>query len=272
MLLYLYSIIAGLIQSITEFLPVSSSGHLVILHDFLNFDMGNTLAFDVALHLGTALALIIYFRRTIKQYLLSLIYVFVPNKQANQRDLKDILLIIYGTIPAVILGFILDRFADEFFRKTEVVVVSLVVGALLFFIVEKTAKHTRDYTGMSMGKALYIGLAQALALIPGVSRSGITIIAGMSVDLKRSEAAKFSFLLSIPVVLGAGVLKLSSVAWFRLPASELIAIGLGFLVSAIAGYVVIKFFLKYIQSHKLNIFGWYRIALALIIIVLLQLL
>ncbi|KKR07541.1 MAG: Undecaprenyl-diphosphatase [Parcubacteria group bacterium GW2011_GWC2_39_14] len=267
MLLYLYSIIAGLIQAITEFLPVSSSGHLIILHDILNFQVGNTLAFDVALHLGTALALIIYFRRDIWKYILAVIEIFIPKRPVNQRDLKDVMLIIYASIPAVILGFLLNKFAPTMFRQTEVVVVTLVVVALLFFIVEKTAKHTGDYTGMSIGKAFYIGCAQALALIPGVSRSGITIIAGMSADLKRSEAAKFSFLLSIPVVLGAGVLEMFDIAWTKLSNQEIMSIIVGFVVSATVGFVVIKFFLKYIEHHKLNVFGWYRIGLALVLII-----
>ncbi|KKQ79369.1 MAG: Undecaprenyl-diphosphatase [Parcubacteria group bacterium GW2011_GWC2_38_7] len=271
MLLYLYSIVAGLIQAVTEFLPVSSSGHLVILHDFVNFNIGNTLAFDVALHLGTALALIIFFRKDIWKYILAVLNVFIPKRQVNQRDLKDAMLIVYGSIPAVIFGFLLKKFAPTMFRQTEVVVITLVVVAILFFVVEKTAKHTRDYTGMSIGKALYIGCAQVLALIPGVSRSGITIIAGMSADLKRSEAAKFSFLLSIPAVLGAGLLEMFDIAWTKLPNQEIIGIIVGFVVSAVIGFVVIKFFLKYVEHHKLNVFAWYRICLALILLLWLYL-
>lgn len=271
MMLYLYSIIAGLIQAVTEFLPVSSSGHLIILHDFLDFHIGDTLAFDVALHLGTALALIIYFHKDIWKYILAVLEIFIPKRPVNQRDLKDVMLIIYASIPAVILGFLLDRFAPTMFRQTEVVVITLVVVAILFFVVEKTAKHTRDYTGMSIGKAIYIGCAQALALIPGVSRSGITIIAGMSTDLKRSEAAKFSFLLSIPAVLGAGLLEMFDMAWTKLPNHEIMGITVGFVVSSVIGFIVIKFFLKYIEHHKLNIFGWYRICLALVLIIWLYL-
>jgi len=265
MMLYLYSLIAGLIQAVTEFLPVSSSGHLVILHDLLGFRIGDTLAFDVALHLGTALALIIYFRSEIAKYIKAVYEIFIPKQLVNQRDLKDIMLIIYGSIPAVVAGVLIDKFASTLFRQSEIVIISLVVVALLFFVVEKTAKHTRDYTGMSIGKALYIGCAQALALIPGVSRSGITIIAGMSADLKRSEAAKFSFLLSIPAVLGAGILKINNIAWTKLPTNELISFIIGFVVAAGIGFIVIKYFLQYIQHHKLNVFGWYRIGLAIVL-------
>ena len=186
MLLYLYSIISGIVQAATEFLPVSSSGHLVVLHEILDFNIGDTLAFDVALHLGTALALIIFFRKEIFVYLKAIVTIFIPKQKVNQRDLKDVMLIIYASIPAMILGFIFSKFSIDSLRQVEVVVITLVVVALLFFAVERTAKQTRDYTGMGIGKALYIGCAQALALIPGVSRSGITIIAGMSLDLNRS--------------------------------------------------------------------------------------
>jgi undecaprenyl-diphosphatase len=267
MLLYLYSIVAGVLQGITEFLPVSSSGHLVILHDILNFNIGDSLAFDVSLHLGTALAVIIFFWSYIWKYIVAVVSVFIPKKKINQADLKDSLLIIYATIPAVIVGFLVDKFVKDFFRNTETVIITLVIGAILFFLVEKFAKHTRDFTGMNIGKAMFIGFAQALALIPGVSRSGITIIAGMSVDLKRSEAAKFSFLLSIPAVLGAGVLKMFGVAWTRLPSSEIWAFFVGFMVSLIVGFFVIKFFLKYVEHHKLNVFGWYRLGLAAVLVI-----
>jgi undecaprenyl-diphosphatase len=266
-MLYLYSIIAGIIQGITEFLPISSSGHLVVLHNILQFSVGDSLAFDVALHLGTALAVIIYFWTYIKKYIIAVVSVFIPKQKYNKADLKDSLLIIYATIPAVIVGFLFDLYVKNLFRNIETVIVTLVIGAILFFLVEKLAKHYRDFTGMNIGKALFIGFAQAVALIPGVSRSGITIVAGMSMNLKRTEAAKFSFLLSIPAVLGAGALKMMGVAWTKLPAMELYSFALGFVVSLVVGVLVIKYFLKFLENHKLNVFAWYRIGLAVLLLI-----
>lgn len=267
MFLYLYSIIAGIIQAVTEFLPVSSSGHLVVLHDILRFDIGDSLAFDVALHLGTALAVILFFWSYIKNYLVAVLGAVTPGVKVNQSDLKDALLIIYATIPAVIIGYLMDRFVKDSFRSTEIVIVTLTLGAILFLFVERFAKHTRDFTGMNIGKAMYIGFAQAMALIPGVSRSGITIIAGMSVDLKRYEAAKFSFLLSIPAILGAGLLKMFGIAWTKLPSIEIWSFVIGFFASFIVGYFVIKYFLKFVEHHKLNVFAWYRLVLAAILLI-----
>ena len=137
MLLYLYSIISGIVQAATEFLPVSSSGHLVVLHEILDFHIGDTVAFDVALHLGTALALVIFFRKEIFVYLKAIITIFRPSQKVNQRDLKDIMLIIYGSIPAMILGFVFSKYSVSAFRQVEIVVIMLVAVALLFFAVEK---------------------------------------------------------------------------------------------------------------------------------------
>lgn len=264
---YIYSLILGVIQGITEFLPVSSSGHLIILHNILGFKFTQDLAFDVALHLGTALALIIYFRHDLYGYWIALRKIFQKKgHEVNQRDLKDIMLIVYATIPALVLGFIFDRFIEGYFRSNAIVAITLFVVAILFFVVEKYSLKEHDYTGLNLGKALYIGFAQALALIPGVSRSGITIIAGMSLKLKRSEAAKFSFLLSIPVVLCAGLYKMLGVDWLYLPLDSILDFSIGFVSAAIIGFVAIKYFLKFVEHHKLNIFAWYRIGLALLLI------
>ncbi|NQT49281.1 undecaprenyl-diphosphatase UppP [Candidatus Kuenenbacteria bacterium] len=264
-MLYIYSLILGIVQGITEFVPVSSSGHLVVLHDIINFNVVDSLAFDVALHLGTVLAVIIFFRIEILRYIVAILEIFIPKRKVNRQDLSEVLLIIYATIPAAIIGFLFEDAIKKLFRNTITVIITLVLGAMLFFLVEKYAKHYKNFSGMGIGRALYIGLAQALALIPGVSRSGITIVAGMSVKLKRSEAARFSFLLSAPIILGAGVLKLREIEWSLLPAEEIGMFIIGFISSFIVGFFVIKYFLKFLQHHNLNVFGWYRIGLALLL-------
>jgi len=262
---YIYTLIFAVVQGITEFLPVSSSGHLVVLHDIFQMGTVDNLAFDVALHVGTLLALIIYFRVDLLRYVVAVLELFIPKRPINRADLSDVLFLIYGSIPAALVGFIFAGFIEEKLRSAWVVVVTLFGGAILFFLVERFGKHEHDFTGLGLGRALYIGCAQALALIPGVSRSGITIVAGMSVKLKRTEAAKFSFLLSIPAVFGAGVFEFFDIDWSALSSGVLLSFVIGILVSFLVGYFVIKYFLRFLEHHRLNVFGWYRIGLAVII-------
>lgn len=259
---YIYSILLGVIQGLTEFLPVSSSGHLVVLHDILKFKSIDSVAFDVSLHLGTLLALMVYFRVEILRYLAVIIETFIPGREVNRADRKDVLLLIYASIPAAIFGFIFNEFIESNLRSPLIVAASLLAGAVLFFAVERFAKHARDFTGMNLGKALFVGLAQALALIPGVSRSGITIIAGMAMKLKREEAGRFSFLLSMPVIFGAGIFEFANINWDSLAPAELISFIFGLFSSFIVGYFVVKYFLKFLQRHTLIPFAYYRIALA----------
>ncbi|MBI5076815.1 undecaprenyl-diphosphatase UppP [Candidatus Falkowbacteria bacterium] len=266
-MLYFYSIIFGAIQGLTEFLPVSSSGHLVVLHDILKFQIIDSVAFDVSLHLGTLTALIFYFRVEILRYLAAIIETFIPKREVNQADRRDVLLLIYASIPAGIAGFIFDKFISTNARRVSVVIISLLVVAALFFVVEKFTKHARDFTGMNLGKALFIGFSQMLALIPGVSRSGITIIAGMSLKLKRAEAARFSFLLSMPIIFGAGIFKFLDINWQALAFPELSLFVIGFFFSGIVGYLAVKYCLKFFERHTLIPFAYYRIGLAAVLII-----
>lgn len=265
-MLYLYSLILGIVQGITEFLPVSSSGHLVILHDLFKLNLTSNLAFDVSLHLGTLLALIIYFRIELLKYVAAIVEIFIPKRAVNKADLSDIMLIIYASIPAAAVGVIFGEAIEKFFRQSIVVAATLIIGAVLMFLAEKYCQPKHDFTGMNILKALYIGVAQVLALIPGVSRSGITIVAGMSAKLKREEAAKFSFLLSMPVIFGAGVFNFFEIDWALLKAPELLMFAIGFVSSFVVGFFVIKYFLNWLKNHSLNGFAWYRIGLALVLI------
>jgi undecaprenyl-diphosphatase len=266
-MIFLYSIILGVVQGATEFLPISSSGHLVVLHDILKFQTTNSVAFDVSLHLGTLLALLVYFRVEILRYLAAIIETFIPGREVNKADRQDILLLIYASIPAAIAGFVFNEFIESNLRSPIIVAGALLIGAALFFVVERFSAQTRDFTGMSIGKALFIGFAQALALIPGVSRSGITIIAGMFAKLKRAEAGRFSFLLSIPVIFGAGIFEFINIDWRALAPNEFIAFIIGLASSFVVGYFVVKYFLKFLQRHTLIPFAYYRISLALILII-----
>ncbi|MFA6537106.1 MAG: undecaprenyl-diphosphatase UppP [Patescibacteria group bacterium] len=257
-------ILFGLLQAITEFLPISSSGHLLILHNFWPSAFQDTLTADLALHVGTFLAVLIYFYKDILRYLSAIIEIFIPKREVNRHDLNEVFAIIVATIPAVVVGIIFGDFIENSTRNLPTVLISLVVIAILFLFVEKWKKAgSKEFSGLNFGKALSIGLAQVLAFIPGVSRSGITIIAGLGFDLKKQEAARFAFLLSLPTIFGATLLQIISLDWNLVSDNEKISLFFLIFSSFIFGLLVIKFFLKILQKYSLKPFAYYRIILAL---------
>ena len=281
------SIVLGIIQGITEFLPISSSGHLVLIpHIFGWQDQG--LAFDVALHWGTLIAVLIYFRKDWvdiigKSYLLC--WLHSPDRAVepvaqngftgikprwsqciNIRYLKSDLLfiIIIATIPGVIAGLLLNNYAETVFRNPLIIAGTLFFGATFLFYSDKTGSKKLDLRDLTLKMGIMIGLFQALAIIPGISRSGITITIALLLGMRRTAAAKFSFLLSTPIILGAGIKEFPSLIESGLNINIII----GVLVSAISGYLAIKYMLKYLENRNYNIFVGYRMVLSIIIIVL----
>jgi undecaprenyl-diphosphatase len=256
---YILSILAGIVQGLTEFWPVSSSGHLIIFHDIFNFNLPNELLFDVMLHWGTLLALIIFFYREVWQIICGFFSSLTNWNLKNNSSQRLAWLVIVATIPAVLVGYFLSDVIELYFRSTYVVVVMLVVVAILFFIVEKYTSKIRTVGDLKFRHALYIGIAQILAFIPGTSRSGITMVVGLSSGLKRSQAARFSFIMAIPVIFGAGVKSLFSIG----EASGSIGLMIvGLITSAIVGYFAIKFLLKFLDNHSLKVFAYYRLVIA----------
>ncbi len=265
----LQSIILGIIQGITEFLPISSSGHLILIPNIFGWqDQG--LAFDVALHWGTLIAVVVYFRKDwmkiLKEsYLLNKILNIkypISNIQYLKSDL--LFIIIIATIPGIIAGLLLNTYAETIFRNPLIISVTLFLGAVLLFYSDKIGEKKSDLTNLTLQMGIIIGLFQALAIIPGVSRSGITITAALLLGLRRTDAARFSFLLSTPIILGAGIKEFPSL----LESGLNITILIGVLVSALSGYLAIKYMLKYLENRSYNIFVGYRILLALFIILL----
>lgn len=263
---FLRAFLLGVIQALTEFLPISSSAHLILFREWLGFDALDGLTFDVALHIGTVLALIFYFNRDLRR----LAGGFV--KSLRQPDLRTdtaqrlAWFIIIGTIPAAVLGALFADMIEQVFRNPPVIVVTLVVGGVLFIVVERVCRPQGDVDSVTLRTSLLIGLAQSLALIPGVSRSGITIVAGMGLNLRRSEAARFSFLLSVPIMIGAGTKKALELGQLSLSTEGVLLLLTGTITSAVAGWIVIKYLLKFLQNHKLDVFGYYRFALAVAIL------
>lgn len=262
---YFFAIIAGLIQGITEFLPISSSGHLIIFHDLFRFNLPDDASFDVMLHLGTFLALLLAFWRDIEKIIRGFFSSLFNWNWSNNYNQRLAWLVIIGIIPAIIAGYFLDDLITAYLRLDLVVAIMLIAVGILFFIAEKKSAKNTELQSLRPKSAFLIGLAQVLALIPGTSRSGITIIAGLWQKMKREEAAKFSFLLSMPVILGAGVKKLMDLSGWS-GANWLVLI-IGFAVATISGYLTVNFLLKFLNKHSLNVFGWYRIILGLVIIV-----
>jgi undecaprenyl-diphosphatase len=264
---YLISIFLGIAQGLTEFLPISSSGHLIVFHDIFNWQTADNLAFDVFLHWGTLVALVIYFYKDIIRYLKAFLKSFVSWNLKTDLDQRLSWLILISMIPAVIAGLFLNDIIDQLFRNIISVAFFLIIVGIIFLLVEKYCVKNNDLTSLTWGKALLLGLAQAVALIPGVSRSGATISTGLALNLNREEAARFSFLMSIPIVFAAGAKKAWDMKDSALNFADFFVYMVGFLASVIIGYLAIKFLLNYLKNHSLNIFAYYRIMLGIVILI-----
>jgi undecaprenyl-diphosphatase len=257
------SIILGIVQGATEFLPVSSSGHLILVPNLLNMPE-QPLVFDTTMHLATALTLVVYF---FKDYLIlakrffTVLFTRHSLFPADKSEL-GLTLIFLASLPAAFLGFFLDDIIENVFRNVMHVILFMAVGTILMILAEIYGKRIK--TKASLWNAIVIGFFQSLALLPGVSRSGATISGGMLLGLKRDYAARFSFLISVPIVLGAATFKIMSTDWSLLDIS-LIHLFLGFISSFITGMVAVKFLLNYLKNKDLKVFIIYRILLILIV-------
>ncbi|MDD3887882.1 MAG: undecaprenyl-diphosphatase UppP [Patescibacteria group bacterium] len=252
----LQAIILGIIQGITEFIPVSSDGHLIIAREIFGFkDQG--LIFDIFLHLATLLAVIIYFWKDIIKIIKSI-------NQKNSLFWK----IVVGTIPAVILGYFLDNLVEGYFRSINWTALFLIINGLFFILAEKISHPQKEVKDITFKDSIWIGLAQAAAILPGISRSGSTVATGLLRSIKRDSAAKFSFILSIIAILGAGTLSLTKVFFDGEKINgSLPEIIFGAIFALIAGFLAIKFLMNFFKKHGLVPFAIYIIALGSIILI-----
>ncbi|MBU0707647.1 undecaprenyl-diphosphatase UppP [Patescibacteria group bacterium] len=264
-MIIIYTILFGLIQGLTEFLPISSTGHLAIFHNIWSLDIASDLGFDVVLHGGTLFALLVYFWDDLVKYMSGFFRSLRCWNFSNDLEQRMSWLVIMGTIPAAVIGYLIENYIEDSLRTLWVIVVALFVGAIVFIISEKHARKVKELSDIKIGWAIVIGLAQAIALIPGVSRSGSTIITGLLFNLKREAAAKFAFLLSIPIVLGAGVKKTAELVEIGAFTQNWLIYVVGFVSSFVSGYLCIKYFLRYLKSNSLNPFAYYRIILSLVL-------
>lgn len=262
-------IILGIIQGIAEFLPISSSAHLIIFRDIFGIGQFITgefeMSFDIALHFGTLLAILVYF---FKDFFKMIKDGFT--KGAKTTDGKILWYIVVATIPAAIFGVLFEDKIDELVRSNYVLICGcLALMGIIIYLCDKRNKQTKTFKEMKLKDAIIIGFSQVCALIPGFSRSGTTIAAARCLKMNREDAAKFSFYLSAPVVAGAVAIKVLKGEMLSLITFNPTIFIIGVLISFISGLLCIKFLLKYIKSHDYNIFMWYRLGIALLSLIVL---
>lgn len=264
----LHALVLGTVQGLTEVLPISSSAHLIIIPKLLGWAESG-LTFDVALHLGTLIALSLYFWRDI----FDMGYNFIGSISGKGLHTSGNRLpwyIIIGTVPAAIAGKVLEEPIEKIFRQSPTLICSfLILFGLLLAFADTTGAKRWKLDRITLKAAVIIGLAQCLALIPGVSRSGITITAALLLGYNRETSARFSFLLSLPIVFGAALLKVGQLLKTGIPAGETTPLLLGVASSAIFGYLSVLFLLKLVQRYSLYPFVWYRLAAGALFLILL---
>jgi undecaprenyl-diphosphatase len=249
------ALVLGTVQGLSEFLPVSSSAHLILIPWLLNWEDPG-LAFDVALHLGTLLALLIYYWQT----WIKLVGSLMNNDLASRRLL---FLLIVASVPGAIIGLLLEKQAETVFRAPRLIASTMALLGVVLWLVDKLSRSRRRVSDFTSADALLIGLSQALAIVPGVSRSGATITMARALGIEREDAANFSFLMATPIIAGAGLLE----------ARKLVAAGLhapvlcGFLASAVFGVAAIAGLIRFVRTRTYQPFAWYRVAAALVVFV-----
>jgi undecaprenyl-diphosphatase len=264
------ALVMGIVQGLTEFLPVSSSGHLILVPYLLGWHdpFIDSLAFSVMLHIATLLALLIYFRADWLRLIPAGLAAVRDRSFAGDPDRRLAWLLAVSTVPAVIAGVLLNDIIETRFREPRLVAVTLVVGAAILWVADRTSSRSRDIDDISFGGALGIGVAQALALVPGISRAGISISAGLFLGLNREAAARFSFLMATPVIAGAGLWELRKVVTGEAGVDvPLLALVVGMLGALLAGIAAISVLLRYLRTHPTTIFVVYRLVLAAVVVV-----
>ena len=261
-------IILAILQGIAEFLPISSSAHLIIFRDLFGIGANSVsgdlaLAFDIALHFGTLLAIAIYFFKDFLNMVISGL-----TRGAKKKEGKIFWFIVVATIPAAIVGVLFEDVIENLIRSNFILIaLALIIMGIIIYLADKYSKQENNFEKMTIKEAIIIGCSQVFALIPGFSRSGTTIASARLLKLEREEAAKFSFYLSAPVVLGAVVLSILDSATITAITSNLSIFMVGVGVAFISGLLCIEFLLRYIKKNDFKLFMWYRVILGIIVII-----
>jgi undecaprenyl-diphosphatase len=254
MISYFQAIVLGAVQGLAEFLPISSSAHLILVPWLLKWEDPG-LAFDVALHLGTLLALLIYYRDEWIAMARS-----VAGGQSAERRLLQLLIV--ASVPGAIIGLAFEKQAETTFRSPLLIAIAMAVLAVLLWLFDKLSPQKRTMGEMTYWDALVIGFSQALAIIPGVSRSGATITMARAVGVERGDSANFSFLMATPIIAGAGLVEARKLIHEGLDWS----VGLGFISAAVFGLVAIAFLIRYVRTRDYVVFAVYRLLVAALVI------
>jgi undecaprenyl-diphosphatase len=262
------AIILAIVQGLTEFFPVSSSAHLIVIPEFLRWEDGG-LVFDVALHVGTLAAIVIYFFKDWMQVIANGLGFSYAGSRPDENSRSLLWYLVIGTIPGAIAGWKLDRYAEHAWRSPYIIGTAAILIAIYMAVADRTRQETKGLDQMNWFSAVGVGVAQAFAIIPGVSRSGSTIATARFFHLDREAAARFSFLLSTPIIGGAALKKFVDIHnQGGVPPGMRLPYLVGMLVSAVVGIVVIAFFLKYLRRNGLSVFVWYRVIFGIIVIAL----
>lgn len=259
----LQAIWLGVLQGLTEFLPISSSAHLILMRFWFGWEIGDPqaeLVFDVALHVGTLTAIVVYFWRDLTR-IASAAFSAEPARAVDKRLAWGIAI---GCLPAAAVGVLFEDPIEEFFRSQYALIAGLLIGiGVLMAIVDRLGRKERSLESLGIMDALLIGMAQALALVPGFSRSGITIIAGLMLGLQRESAARFSFLLATPITFGAAVWSFRNLFKGGVPAEMIAPMAAGGAAAMVVGWLCIAFLIRYLRTRSLMPFVVYRVAIGL---------
>ena len=255
----LQAVILGIIQGLTEFIPVSSSGHLVLVPHLLGWDLDHSQAFvfDVLVQWGTLFAVFVFYRIDLSDIAREFILTLLKRRPFSTENSRMGWYLILATIPAVFVGLLYKDLIESAFSNARATGFFLLLTAALLIIAEAAGKRDRSTKEITWFDSLWVGCAQVLALLPGVSRSGSTIAGGMTKNLDRTSAARFSFLMSVPVMLGAGALALGDLFAMETMANFLLPLSVGFLAALISGYMAIRWLMAYLNNHSLNLFAVY---------------
>ena len=263
----LEALVLGIVQGLTEFLPISSTGHLVLTQEVLGISEGQFgLQFDAAIHLGTLTAVLIYFRDIVRRLALAWLSSLRNPDVRSTPDAKLAWLLLLGTIPAAVAGILIEDTAESELRDPALVGATLLVFCLPMLLAEYARRGDREITSAGIRDALLLGVAQSVALIPGVSRSGITISAGMLAGFRREEAATFAFLLSVPVIAGAGGKQIFDALRDDAAGAGVDVYATGLVAAAVVGYAAVAFLMRFLRVRSLLVFVAYRVVLGLTVL------
>lgn len=256
----IFTIILGVVQGITEFLPVSSSGHLILFRSFLNFEGSYGLAVDALLQLATTFAILIYFHKDIFEITKNFF-----KKSENTKNEITVNKIIVASIPVVIVGLLIEKYMDTIFRNPLLVAGTLIIGSFIMLFTEKLYKNRNQ---LNLKNSLIIGMFQVLSLIPGMSRSGMTISGALFSGISRETATRFSFIVALPILLGSGLKKLIDLRQNGYLFDHSLELFLGATTAFFVGLIAIHFLVQFLKKYKMNVFAYYRIFIASIIILI----